>query len=220
LQVTPVPRDPLLTQRRFYEALGEVIARDADLAGVVQRHGAPTFGTRKTGFASLVSIIIEQQVSVASGRATFERVSALLPQFTAERYLALDDDALRAAGLSRQKLRYTRLLAEAVVSGELPLASLQRYGDARVVELLTAVTGIGRWTADIYLMGALRRPDVWPIGDLALANAVRDLKGLPREVDAASLAAAADHLRPYRSVAARIYWRHYLRQMQRGSAAA
>lgn len=203
-------RGALLDRARFREGVDYITRRDPRLAAVVRHHGPPSFGTRRPGFAALVSIVIEQQVSVASGRATFRRLSARLGSFTPEAYLLLADDDLRAAGLSRQKIRYTRLLAEAVLSGSLPLARLQRYPDSRVRELLTAVTGVGNWTADVYLMSALRRSDIWPIGDLALVKAVRDLQGLPKDSDPTALENAADHLRPFRSVATRIFWRHYL----------
>lgn len=203
-------RGMLLNRQRFAEAVTEISRRDHDLAAVVQRHGPPSFGTRKPGFPALVAIIIEQQVSVASGRSTFARLQALLPQFTPQTFLHLPESSLRGAGLSRQKIRYTRLSAEAVLDGSLPLSRLQRYDDARVRGLLTAVTGIGDWTADVYLLSALRRADVWPVGDLALAKAFRNLKGLPADADGPFMTAQAEHLRPLRSVAARICWRHYL----------
>jgi DNA-3-methyladenine glycosylase II len=200
----------ILTKSSLATAIEELAARDADLAGIVEVYGPPPFWSRPRGFATLVYIIFEQQVSLASGKATYEKVAALLDDFSPVSYLRLGDEALRGAGVSRQKMRYTRLVAEAICDGSLPITTLGRLPDRTVRELLTAITGIGNWTADIYLMVALRRPDLWPVGDLALVKAVQSVKGLPHRPAAACLDALGERYRPYRSVATRIYWRHYL----------
>jgi DNA-3-methyladenine glycosylase II len=202
----------VLNRARFDEAVKLLAARDEDLAAVVRQVGAPSFWSRPAGFASLVYIIFEQQVSLASAKATYVKVCALLDEFAPEFYLKLGDEALRCAGVSRQKTRYTRLVAEAIVSGALPIAALGRKSDDEVRSLLTAITGIGNWTADIYLMAALRRPDLWPLGDLALHKSVQAVKGLSERPHADYLAALGERYRPYRSVATHIYWRHYLMQ--------
>ena len=145
-----------------------------------------------------------------SARAAWLRIGALLEDFTPARYLALSDVELRSAGVSRQKARYTRLLAEAIVDGTLPLARLGRMGDEQVRAALTSVTGIGDWTADVYMMSALRRPDRWPVGDLALVKSIVALKGLEGRPTAAWLDDLGETYRPFRSVAARIFWHHYL----------
>lgn len=201
---------PILTRASLAAAVNEIASRDSDLAAVIDRHGAPQFWSRPRGFATLVYIIFEQQVSLASARATFDKVGALLDDFSAESYLTLSDEALRAAGVSRQKTRYTRLLARAICDGSLPLADLGRMSDEHARAQLTAITGIGNWTADVYLMVALRRPDLWPVGDLALVKAIQTLKGLERRPDSAYLETLGDRYRPFRSVATRIYWHHYL----------
>lgn len=157
-----------------------------------------------------MQIIFEQQVSLASGKATHQRVTALLHDFSPAAYLGLSDEVLRAAGVSRQKVRYTRLAAEAIEAGSLPITQLGRRSDDEARQLLTAITGIGNWTADVYLMAALRRPDLWPIGDLALVKAVREVKGLAESSDVEAIQTLGDSYRPYRSVATRMYWRHYL----------
>ncbi|MDP5054628.1 MAG: DNA-3-methyladenine glycosylase 2 family protein, partial [Congregibacter sp.] len=149
---------------------------DDDLAKIVERCGAPQLLSRPEGFASLVYIIFEQQVSLASAKATFHKVALLMPVFAELPYLALSDQALKGAGVSRQKIRYTRLLAQAIVDGNLPLETLGRKSDAQVRKLLTAIPGIGNWTADVYLMLALRRADLWPIGDLALVKSLAIVK--------------------------------------------
>ena len=172
-----------LTRAGHRAAIETLAAEDADLAAIVARHGPPTFRTRPAGFPTLLYIILEQQVSLASAKATYDKVLALVETLTPATYLALGDDTLRAAGLSRQKLRYTRLVAEAIEAGALPIDRLQRKTDDEVRTLLTAITGVGRWTADCYLMLALRRPDLWPVGDLALVKAVQAVKGLAERPD-------------------------------------
>jgi DNA-3-methyladenine glycosylase II len=201
---------PALNKRRHLAAVDELVRRDDDLAVIVRRFGAPAFWSRPPGFATLVYIVLEQHVSLASARATFDRLAALLADFTPGAYLALSDDTLRACGVSRQKARYTRLIARAIIDGDLPIDRLARYGDTRVRALLTAITGVGDWTADIYLMAALRRPDLWPVGDLALVNAIRELKGADAGADREALLTLGERYRPYRSVAAQLYWHHYL----------
>ncbi|MEO1078595.1 MAG: DNA-3-methyladenine glycosylase 2 family protein [Pseudomonadota bacterium] len=199
-----------LTAQRQAAAVGELISRDADLAAIVDRCGAPPFWSRPRGFATLVYIVLEQQVSLASARASFDRVKALLPEFSPEAFLEIADSDLRACGFSRQKTRYTRLIAEAVVSGSLPLARLGRFSDERVRAELTAITGVGDWTAEIYMMTALRRPDLWPLGDLAMVKAIRDVKCLAADADREAIYELGESYRPYRSVAAKLYWHHYL----------
>jgi DNA-3-methyladenine glycosylase II len=199
-----------LNPRLHALAVGELVRADPDLERVVARYGSPKFWSRPVGFSTLVYIVFEQQVSLASARATYDKVCALLPAFTPAAYLALSDSQLRGAGVSRQKARYTRLLARAIHDGSLPIAGLGRRPDARVRELLTQITGIGHWTADVYLMVALRRPDCWPTGDLALVKAVQVLKGLDERPDKSWLEELGERYRPYRSVATHIYWHYYL----------
>ena len=199
-----------LTRAGHRAAIEALAAEDTDLAAIVVRHGPPTFRTRKAGFPTLLYIILEQQVSLASAKATYDKVLALVDDLTPPAYLGLDDDTLRTAGLSRQKLRYTRLVAEAIEAGALPIDRLQRKTDDEVRTLLTAITGVGRWTADCYLMLALRRPDLWPVGDLALVKAVQAVKGLTERPGPELLEELGERYRPYRSVATQLYWHQYL----------
>jgi DNA-3-methyladenine glycosylase II len=201
----------VLTGARFAEAVAALVASDRDLARVVDQFGPPVTHRRKQGFATLMLLILEQQVSLASARATYGRLEVLLEgRLDPDRLLALDDAALRGAGLSRQKMRYGRALAVAVTNGGLKLDRLARLDDDAVRARLTAITGIGAWTADVYLMTALRRPDVWPIGDLALAVAAEKVKRLPARPDPLALVALGEAWRPWRAVAARILWHYYL----------
>jgi len=199
-----------LTRKRHLAAVDVLAAKDGDLRAIVECLGPPPFRSRPAGFETLVYIILEQQVSLASARATLDRITALLPEFTATAYLQLTDEALRGAGVSRQKIRYTRALAAAIEEDSLPMATLARRSDKRIRELLTALPGIGNWTADCYLMLALRRPDLWPVGDLALVKAVQSVKGLHERPHPKSLEQLGEHYRPFRSVATQLYWHHYL----------
>jgi DNA-3-methyladenine glycosylase II len=199
-----------LTERSFAQALRDLAGRDPDLAQVIQDHGPPPMWRREPGFPTLIHIILEQQVSLASARAAYDRLLAAISPLTPERFLELDDDVLKAIGFSRQKCRYGRHLALEIVEGRLDLAQVGRTEDSAVRARLTALTGIGPWTADIYLLMALRRPDVWPSGDLALATAAQRVKGLPQRPDAEELGAIAMAWRPWRAVAARILWHDYL----------
>lgn len=186
---------------------------DADLAGVLARHGNPHRRTRPQGFETLLQVIVGQQVSLASAAAIWQRLSAGLRQsggeVTPQALLAHSDEALRGFGLSRPKVRYGRALADAVSGGELNFRQLARKSDEDVVEALTAIKGIGRWTAEVYLLGALGRADVWPAQDVALMIAAEDLKGLNERPDGKEMIALAEQWRPWRSFAARLLWQHY-----------
>src|SRR5262245_11501116 len=162
-----------LTLRTFRRAVRVLAQRDGVLGDIVERHGVPEFWHRLPGYPTLLLLILEQQVSLASAKAAFDKVDRRVGGVTPERLLALSDEELRADGFSRQKTRYARALATALVDGELDLEALARLDDVSVREKLTALPGIGPWTAEVYLLSALRRPDTWPTGDLALQEAAR-----------------------------------------------
>jgi DNA-3-methyladenine glycosylase II len=199
-----------LTARGFARAVSVLTGRDRDLAAIVARHGRPRFWRRPPGFATLALIVLEQQVSLASARATFGRLQARLGTVTPEGLLELDHAALRADGVSRQKARYCRALAGAVLGGSLPLDRLGQAPDDEARGHLEAVVGIGRWTADVYLLSALGRRDVWPVGDLALVRAVQRIKGLDDRPTADEMMTIGEDWRPWRAVAARLLWHEYL----------
>ena len=200
----------MLSPDEYHIALAELAGRDADFAAVLDAFGAPEIRPRPTGFATLVLLILEQQVSLASAAATFDRLAALVGELTPQRILAQGDDDLRGAGLSRQKARYVRALGDMVADGGLDLDELNTLDDAEITTRLTAVTGIGTWTAEVYLLTALQRPDVWPAKDLALAVAAHEVKRLKSRPDEAELITLGEQWRPFRTVAARILWHHYL----------
>lgn len=194
--------------------LAELAAADADFARVLALHGPPPRRVRPAGFATLMQAILAQQVSRASADAIWARLAAAIDPFTPEGVLALDEPALRRLGLSQQKARYARALAGEIAEGRLDLRRLGRTADEEAIAMLTAVPGIGRWTAEIYLLAALQRPDVWPAADLALMIAVERLKGLPARPGPKQMIALAEAWRPWRAVAARLLWHYY--RMSRG----
>jgi DNA-3-methyladenine glycosylase II len=200
----------MLTTADLHRATRSLAKRDPDLARVVREHGPPPLWQRRTGFGTLVHIILEQQVSLASARAAYDRARMLARPFTPATFLQLDDRQLRASGFSRQKTGYCRNLARAILDKELELGRLATLDDDEVRRRLTAIKGIGNWTADIYLLMVLGRPDVWPLGDIALAQAAREIKRLEVRPSGDELHAIGERWRPWRAVAARVLWHHYL----------
>lgn len=184
--------------------------RDGDLRRVVKQFGAPPMWARESGFSTLLHIILEQQVSLASARAAHNKLLELAAPLTPRGFLKLDDATLKSIGFSRQKSLYGRELARSIAEGFLDLEALTSMDDATVRSELIKIKGIGRWTADIYLLMVLRRPDIWPTGDLALAVAVQKLKRLPTRPTQEDLDEMSTAWRPWRAVAARILWHYYL----------
>jgi DNA-3-methyladenine glycosylase II len=199
-----------LTQRSLLSATRDLVAKDSDLAVVVNTYGPPPLWAREPGFHTLIHIILEQQVSLASAKAAYDRLVAATGRLIPERFLTLSDAHLKTIGFSRQKAAYGRTLAEAVLDGRLDLASLESLDDSQVKSRLMMVKGIGSWTADIYLLMVLRRPDTWPSGDLALAVAVQRVKHLRTQPTPEKLERIGKAWRPWRAVAARILWHYYL----------
>jgi DNA-3-methyladenine glycosylase II len=199
-----------LTRSSLDAAVAELADRDEDLAGIVARHGPPPLWDRAPGFGTLLHIVLEQQVSLASARAAFDRLTAAADPLTPARFLAFSDADLLAIGFSRQKARYGRALALALEARTLDLEGLAALDDAAVAHELEAIPGIGPWTSTIYLLMVLGRPDVWPLGDIALATAVGDVKGLGHRPGPDEMAALGESWRPWRSVAARLFWHDYL----------
>jgi len=201
-----------LDQPTLHRAAAELAARDARLAAILAAHGPPPLWAREPGFPTLLHIILEQQVSLASARAAFDKLAAVAAPLTPQRFLELDDVTLKAVGFSRQKARYGRELAAALVSDNLDLDEVAEMEDDAARAALMRVVGIGRWTADIYLLMALLRPDVWPAGDLALTVAAVEALGLPAAPTQAELAELAVVWQPWRAVAARLLWHVYLKK--------
>lgn len=201
---------PVLTRDSFREGVSELASRDPDIARIVERIGTPLWTVRPATFSSLLYIILEQQVSLASAKATYEKLNAELPSLLPQDVVSVSDALYRELGVSRQKTRYLKLAAQAVLDDSLPLARLAAMSDERVRALMTQIPGIGNWTADVFLMSALKRADLWPIGDLALVKAVVDVKCIAPKPDKKLLEALGEPYRPFRSIATRVYWHHYL----------
>jgi DNA-3-methyladenine glycosylase II len=200
----------LLTEELLAAAVAELARRDASLAAIVARHGQPPLWPREPGFPTLVHLILEQQVSLASARAAMDRLLAARTPLTPAAFLTLDDAELKAIGFSRQKTGYARGLANAVLDGALDLDALAQMEDEDVRTTLKRQKGIGDWTADVYLLMALRRPDAFPAGDLALQLAAQQAFRMDVQPTAPQLVALAERWRPYRAVAARLLWHDYL----------
>jgi DNA-3-methyladenine glycosylase II len=194
----------------LHAAVATLAEGDPALAAIVDRHGAPPLWDREPGFPTLVAIILEQQVSLASGAAALERLRRAAGSLDPAAIATLGEDGARAAGQTRQKARYVVALAEAALDGRFDPAAIAAADDDMARSHLIALLGIGRWTADIYLLMALGRPDIWPDGDLALAAAMRRAKDLATRPDAATQRLVAEAWRPWRAVAARLLWHAYL----------
>lgn len=202
---------PTLTQLSLRQGVQELAAGDAQLAAIVRRHGPPPLFARPRGFATLVWIILEQQVSLASARVLFEKLRrALQGSVTAGAVAELGEPGLLTLGFTRQKARYVSGLAERIVRRELELDRIARLDDADAEVALLDVPGIGPWTAGVYLLMALRRPDVWPPGDLGLHKSMMEVECLPRVPSSLEAAEYALRWRPWRAVAARLLWHAYV----------
>ncbi|HJY26779.1 MAG TPA: hypothetical protein VJ306_02000 [Pyrinomonadaceae bacterium] len=203
-----------LTQKSLALAARELAARDEMLAGIHATYGDPPLWRRDTGFQTLVHIILEQQVSLKSAKAMLVRLEGAIQPFTPSRFIELGDSYLRGLGVTRQKSAYLLHLADSIVNGDLSFARLARLSDEEARLVLTRVKGIGSWSADVYLLMAMRRADIWPAGDLALAVAMKELKGLATRPGPQELERLAEEWRPHRAVAARMLWQYYLGKRQ------
>lgn len=199
-----------LNEVEYARGIEHLSSRDEHLRGVIEVHGAPPLWVREPGFATLLYIILEQQVSLASAKATYAKLIVEVKRLTPGRFLKLTTRQLKRVGFSRQKMLYARILAKEMATRRLKLHTLHAMEDEDVRARLTALKGIGPWTAENYLLMALRRPDVWPASDLALQIAVQQVKGLRKRPTAEKLDKMSEAWRPWRSVATRIFWHHYL----------
>lgn len=199
-----------LSSETFATGLDFLAEHDPDLARILTEIGQPPLWSRAPGFPTLIYIILEQQVSLASAKAAYNRLLRVLSPLTPEGFLRLDDAILKTIGFSRQKAIYGRSLAQSIVQGELDLEALKTMEDQKAKAELMTIKGIGPWTADIYLLIALRRPDIWPGGDLALQRAIQEVKQLDTRPSSAKLEEIGQRWKPWRAVAARLLWHYYL----------
>ena len=204
---------PPLNESRLAKAAQSLAAIDQDMARIFENHGVPPIWTREPGFITLIRIILEQQVSLVSADAMFRRLQANIEPLTPATVIAVGSTYLRSLGVTRQKATYFIKVAEAVQSGELDFEELGEQSDEAAIANLTSIKGIGPWTAKIYLLMALHRPDVWPVGDIALATAFKNLKGWSERPTQRELTEYAKAWSPYRATAARLLWNYYLNGM-------
>jgi len=199
-----------LNETNLREASHWLAEQDETLDRVLKKYGYPPLWSREPSFSTLVHIILEQQVSLASANAAFAKLQAAMGTVGVDKFLKISDEDLRSIGFSRQKIRYARLLAEAIQSGDFDLEQLAGLSDEAVSIRMKQLKGIGDWTAHIYLSECLLRPDILPKGDIALLEAFKVLKGLPQRPAHDELIAGTEHWRPWRSVGIRMLWHFYL----------
>ena len=199
-----------LTRALLQQGARALVARDADLARIHRRLGDPPIWGRRPGFPALVKIILEQQVSLRSAAAMYRRIDTHVGGLNPQALERIGVAELRRLGVTRQKAAYCHGLAQRVIDGTLDLAAIARAADDEGRRMLLDVPGLGPWSVDIYYLMALRRPDVWPRGDLALAIALREVKGLLALPSFEQQLQLSQPWAPWRSVAARILWADYL----------
>jgi DNA-3-methyladenine glycosylase II len=194
----------------FRSICDHLASADADLAAIIRMHGYPPMWNRPNTFETLVHFILEQQVSLASALAALNKLREKLEVITPEKVLALGDEELKACYFSRQKTVYVRHLSQALVEKSLDLTALETMPDEAVRSRLTALKGIGNWTADVYLIFVLQRADIFPFGDLAAVNALRRIKRLPKDALRETILPIAAGWQPHRTIATMLLWHYYL----------
>ena len=198
------------TQSNYRTICDELAVIDADISTIIKTYGYPPFWSRPNTFETLVHIILEQQVSLASALSALNKLKERIQEITPARILLLTDEEMKACYCSRQKTGYIRYLAEALLGGQLNLTELEELPDDVVRAKLIALKGIGNWTADVYLMFVLQHPDVFPIGDLAAVNALKRVKNLTAITTKEEMMIIANTWQPYRTIATMLLWHFYL----------
>ena len=206
--------DKMVSEHNIAGISRKLAGMDAHLARVHETYGPPPLWDRPPGFATLLQIILEQQVSLASAKACYEKLNARLGDVTPENLLIRGDAELKTVGFSRQKTAYARHLSKAILETRIDLEGLAQLPDAEAKAELIRLKGVGEWTSDIYLLMAMLRPDVMPKGDVALHTAWHRLSGEPRPTSD-EFVRMAEKWRPFRSVAARLLWHYYLSERQK-----
>jgi DNA-3-methyladenine glycosylase II len=190
-----------------------LVENDSEMAFVFEKYSYPPLWARKPGFSTLTHIILEQQVSLASANATFKKLSDYLAEeVTPTSFLTLNDEKLHELGYSRQKINYTRFLANAVLNGDFSFDKLIKMDDEAVKTEMKKLKGIGDWSAEVYLSECLMRTDIMPKGDIAIMEAIKVLKKLEKRPPHEELLALTEHWRPWRSVGSRMLWHFYLKE--------
>lgn len=204
-----------LDENLLQKAVDDLIIADTDLKNIIDKFGRPLLWNREQGFHKLIRIILEQHVSLKSAEAVFNKLVAKASPLTPQKFLKFTDAQLKTFGFSQQKSYYGRSLANAVLEGTLDLIALKKMDNGEVRKELIKIRGIGNWTADIYLLMVLKRPDVWPQNDLALAVAIKKLKKLGTRPNNDEMKEISKNWKPWRAVAARMLWHYYLNNSKR-----
>ena len=199
-------------QQNFHSICDKLARKDRHLFAIIKQYGYPPVWTRKGNFQTLIHIILEQQVSLASARAALNKLRTKIGIITPKKLLTLSDEELKACYFSRQKTVYARYLANAIVSKQIILKTFSGLDDGGIRRQLKTIKGIGDWTVDVYLLFALQRTDIFPLGDLAMVNALKEVKQLPKETKQEDLLKLAESWRPYRSIATMLFWHHYIQK--------
>ncbi len=197
-----------ITKETFKSAVEELAGRDPDMARFYEAHGLPGLRSRAGGYSTILKIICGQQVSTSAAAAIIGRLNEIADPMTPEIFLSLSDERIRAVGFSGQKTKYGRAIADAVISGEFSFRRVARMDDEDAIAEMIKLKGIGRWSAEVYLLFALRRPDLWPVDDLGVVKGLMGMKGLKKRPPRDKLVKMGEAWRPWRSVAARMMW-HY-----------
>ncbi|MBP9103145.1 MAG: DNA-3-methyladenine glycosylase 2 family protein [Chitinophagaceae bacterium] len=207
-------RSPYLVfnETSFTRICRKLAKSDADLASIIKQYGLPPMWVRPNTFQSLILFILEQQVSLASAYAAFKKLKEKIGVVTPAKIIALSDEEMRACYFSRQKIIYARELAKAVLSKQVNLKKLAVLPDEEVRNVLIQLKGIGHWTIDVYLMHSLQRTDLFPLGDIALVNSLKETKKLPKDISKEDMMQIAEQWRPYRTVASMILWHSYIKK--------
>jgi len=197
-------------ENNFHKICDVLARRDKDLRQIIKTHGYPPMWTRPATFQTLILMILEQQVSLASAYAAFKKLRTKIGYVTPAKILALSDEDMRACYFSRQKIVYARELANAVQGKSVSLKKLSLAHEDEIRVTLKKLKGIGDWTVDVYLMHALQRTDLFPLEDIALVNSLKEVKQLPKEISKEKMLAIAEPWRPHRTIAAMILWHAYI----------
>lgn len=194
------------------EAIDFLLEKDPVFKRIIDQYGLPIIPKRPQGFATLALLILEQQVSIDSAKATFIKLSAKVEAFQPKELFSLSDEEYRNAGVSRQKTSYIKALATAILNKELILESLAEKPSQQVREELIKIKGIGNWTIDVYLMFCLQKPDIIPLGDIAIINTIKELLDFHDKLEIESY---TDKWSPHRSLASFMLWHYYLEKRDR-----
>lgn len=194
----------------FQTYCNKLSKKDLHLKSIIKQHGHPPMWTRKQGFETLILTILEQQVSLAAAFAAYKKLKTKIGTVTPAKILSISNEELRECYFTRQKQVYAKELATAFVTRKLPWKQFPEMKDEEVRAHLTAIKGIGNWTADVYLMHALQRTDLFPLGDIALVNSLKETKQLHPQISKEEMLAIAEPWRPYRTIAAMILWHAYI----------